>query len=1135
MNQLVVNLPKHSKYLSLLNDVKSDKIDLSVFGLTDSQKAHMIYSLNVYSNKPSCIVCSNNMQAKKMMQDLKFYSEIEIVYFPAREIVYYDIEAESKEIENARMYAIERILSGKNIIIVTTIDSILQKMLPIDTYKNLNLEFNLDTKVDINELLSKLTHLGYERCTNVEGKGQFAIRGGIIDIFGINNDMPNRIELFGDTIDRISSFDVSTQRSMGTTKTFSLPFASEFNITENQVNKVIDKLKKLANSKITNEFKSVVLKDIETLENREEKNLVDKYFELFFDNTVSFIDYLDKFTIYIDEPVKCIEKSKYIIYENTETLKLLSEKNHLYIPYTHQMYMYEDVENKFKHLVNVYLERMNTDRVLHAKRKEVIFSCREVNFFRSSMDILIQDLKVREENVILLVYPSATRVQQIKNILLDSKIKVTYLDNIFNTELKAGNIYITQGILSGGFDYDDFKLTVISEPVSGTLNTLKKIKKSNVIGQSINSFEDLIIGDYVVHESHGIGIYRGIETVEVIGITADYIKIEYLNGSHIFVPISGLDSVKKYMCDDDTAPKLSSLGNKEWANTKRKVKQHVEEIAKELVLLYAKRDKTRGFAYSKDTPWQKEFEDSFEYELTEDQVTSINEVKLDMQDIKPMDRLLCGDVGYGKTEVAIRAAFKAVMDNKQVAYLVPTTVLSLQQYNTFKSRMEKFSIKVEMLSRFRTAKQQRKILEDLIDGKIDILVGTHRILSKDVFFKDLGLLIIDEEHRFGVKDKESIKAYKETIDVLSMTATPIPRTLHMSMIGIRGMSSLTTPPLERMPVHTYVLEYDNEIIRNAMERELSRDGQVFYISNRVDNIEEVTNKVKSLVPHARVEYAHGQMSPRQIEDIMSRYINHEIDVIVCTTILESGIDIHNANTIVIENSDKLGLAALYQIRGRVGRSSRLAYAYITYKKNKSLSEVAEKRLKAIRDFTEFGSGFKIAMRDLEIRGAGNILGKAQHGHMASVGYELYLSMLEKAIKQEKEGKAEDNISLQEVKIDIPISAYIPDNYIPNLMQKITMYHKISEASDEQEIINLVDEFLDRFGDLPKEVNNLIKIVEVRNLCRKMGITRVYIKNNYVILESDKSNKPLKYYINSNDLLLFIQINLKELLSKVAIN
>lgn len=815
-----------------------------------------------------------------------------------------------------------------------------------------------------------------------------------------------------------------------------------------------------------------------------------------------------------------------------ETLKLLSDKNHLYIPYAHKTYTYEDIENKFKNQVNVYLERMNTDRVLHAKRNEVIFSAREVNFFRSSMDILIQDIKSREENIILLVYPSKVRVNQIKNFLLDSKIHVKEIENISDEKLKKGSIYIMQGILSNGYDYDDFNLSVIVEQVQGSVIKNKNTKKTGIIGSNINSFEDLSVGDYVVHESHGIGIYNGIESVEVLGVIADYIKIEYLNESHIFVPISQLDSVKKYMCDDDTIPKLSNLGNREWATTKRKVKKHLEEIAKELVLLYAKRDKAKGFSFSKDTPWQKEFEDSFEYELTEDQSISIDEVKKDMENIRPMDRLLCGDVGYGKTEIAIRAAFKAVMDNKQVAYLVPTTVLSLQQANTFKTRMEKFSVKVEMLSRFKTSKEQTKILKDLENGKIDIVIGTHRILSKDVIFKNLGLLVIDEEHRFGVKDKEKIKEYKENIDVLSMTATPIPRTLHMSMIGIRGMSTLITPPLERMPVHTYVLEYDSEIIKGAIERELSRDGQVFYINNRVDNIEEVTKKVQMLVPEARVEYAHGQMNPKDIEDIMIRYTNHEIDVIVCTTILESGIDIPNANTIIVENADKLGLATLYQIRGRVGRSRRLAYAYITYKKNKVLSEVAEKRLKAIKDFTEFGSGFKIAMRDLEIRGAGNVLGKAQHGHMAKVGYELYLAMLEKAIKQEKIGKLEDNIDLIEVKIDIPVSAYIPDTYINNLATKITMYHKISEMSDEKETMEVVDELLDRFGDIPKEVNNLIQIVEIRNLCRKIGITKVYIKNNYLMFESEKTKDKLKYYINSNDILLFANLNLKDILLKV---
>ena len=599
---------------------------------------------------------------------------------------------------------------------------------------------------------------------------------------------------------------------------------------------------------------------------------------------------------------------------------------------------------------------------------------------KNSLEILDNDLKRRENFNKILVFPSQNRIESIKNYLQDKKIDVEVLNGISSIEhFKKDKVYITFGILSSGFCIKEFNILVIAESVSGT-NLLKKKNRSEnkTIGEKINTFEDLNIGDYLVHENHGIGIYRGIETVQVDEVFKDYIKIEYEKGAAIYVPINQLDLVKKYICDDDTIPKLNTLGTKEWSVTKRKVSEHVNLIAKELVALYAKREQKEGFAFPKDTPWQKEFEDAFEYELTLDQAQAVKEIKEDMEIPRPMDRLLCGDVGYGKTEVALRAAFKAVMGGKQVAYLVPTTVLSLQQYRTFKERMEDFGIKVEMLSRFKTRKEQTEILKKLVDGKIDVIVGTHRLLSKDVFFKDLGLLIIDEEHRFGVKAKETIKMLKETIDVLSMTATPIPRTLHMSMVGIRGMSTLTEPPVERLPIHTYVIEYDENVIQNAIEKELDRDGQVFYINNRIDNIEGVAEKVRNLVPYAKVAFAHGRMEPKQIEDIMLSFINHEIDILVCTTILESGIDIPNANTIIIENADKLGLAQLYQIRGRVGRSSKLAYAYVTYKKDKILSEVSEKRLKAIKDFTEFGSGFKIALRDLEIRGAGNLLGKEQH-------------------------------------------------------------------------------------------------------------------------------------------------------------
>ena len=605
----------------------------------------------------------------------------------------------------------------------------------------------------------------------------------------------------------------------------------------------------------------------------------------------------------------------------------------------------------------------------------------------------------------------------------------------------------------------------------------------------------------------------------------------------LYVPINQLDNVKKYICDDDAKPKVNSLNSKEWEKTKKKVNEHVKEVAKELVLLYAKREKSEGFAFSKDTPWQKEFEDSFEFELTEDQKRSVKEIKEEMESGHIMDRLLCGDVGYGKTEVALRAAFKAVVDGKQVAYLVPTTVLSLQQWRTFSNRMGKFGVRVEMLNRFKSKKEQTQILKDLIDGKIDVLVGTHRILSKDVFFKDLGLLIIDEEHRFGVKAKEAIKQLKESIDVLSMTATPIPRTLHMSMVGIRTMSSLTEPPLERLPVHTYVLEYDENVIKEAIEKELLRDGQVIYLNNRIEGIEDIVERIRKLVPSARIGLAHGRMDPEQIENIMLAFINHDIDIIVCTTIFESGIDIPNANTLIVEDSDKLGLAQLYQIRGRVGRSNRLAYAYITYEKNKQLSEVSEKRLKAIRDFTEFGSGFKIALRDLEIRGAGNLLGKEQHGHMARVGYEMYLSLLEKAIREEKLDIAndEENIDLvkqaqKDVKIDLAVSAYISDKYIKDPIQKISMYQKIADIENNDEILDLIDELLDRYGDIPKETDNLLKIVEIRNMCRKLGINKVTTKGDFVLFEPLNLKLRLTNKV-SNDILINVQLELKKLESK----
>ena len=1133
MNPLVKVLANSSNYMSLIKNINGEKQNkLSITGLTDSSKAWMVYAITQNTNKNSIVVCNNMFQVNKFIQDLKFYSnDTEIVYLPARSIQYYDIEAESKDIANQRMYAIERILSGKKNIVVTTIDALLVKMFPNTRYKGEEFSVKVGDSIQINTLVEKLAKFGFERTENVEGKGQFAVRGGIIDVFCLNNDLPYRIEFFGDEVDSIRTFDQITQRSIDTVKKIDMSQVSENYVTKEKIDAVVSQLQEFVkDEKLNTELKENIKEDIEKIKEGALENLIDKYFNILVKRPENLLDYLKDYNIFMDEPSKCKEKAENIAYENIETIKVLAQREYIYMPFVNTYLSFEEIETKLQNeMLSIYLERISIDKIVQRHRTVYNFSIKEANFYKSSLEVLNLDIERAKDKAVLLVFPTDTRYMQVKNYLQDNKIHVEEVSNIFALDdLETEKVYITKGIMSGGFYSDEFEILVIAEPVSGVSTTTKRIRKTQN-GQKINTYADLQEGDYVVHENHGIGIYRGVETIKVQDIQKDYIKIEYADKGMLYVPIAQLDCVGKYVCDDNAKPKINTLGSKEWTKTKTKVKAHVKEIAKELMLLYAKREKLKGFAFEKDTPWQKEFEDSFEYELTRDQKTSLEEIKEDMESDKPMDRLLCGDVGYGKTELALRAAFKAVMSNKQVAYLVPTTVLALQQYRTFESRMKDFGVRVEFLSRFKTKKEQTKILKDLVDGKIDIIVGTHRILSKDVYFKDLGLLIIDEEHRFGVKDKEAIKVLKETVDVLSMTATPIPRTLHMSMIGIRGMSTLSEPPMERLPVHTYVLEYNDEVIKEAIEKELSRDGQVIYLNNRVNKLDEIVGRIRRLVPEARIGVAHGQMPPDMVEDVMLQFINHEIDIIVCTTILESGIDVPNANTLVVEDSDTLGLAQLYQIRGRVGRSNRLAYAYLTYEADKALSEVSQKRLKAIKDFTEFGSGFKIALRDLEIRGAGNLLGKEQHGHMAKVGYELYVALLEKAIREEKEGKdatSKEDVS-KEVKIDINVSAYISDLYIKDPIQKIDMYQKISDIKNEEDSMEVVDELLDRFGDIPKETENLIKIVEIRNKARKLGITRILATDRLIKFEPMNLKITLTNDFN-NDILIRVMLEINKI-------
>ena len=717
---------------------------------------------------------------------------------------------------------------------------------------------------------------------------------------------------------------------------------------------------------------------------------------------------------------------------------------------------------------------------------------KSVNPYNRSFELLTQDLKRLKRNGyrVVLLSGSRTRARRLAEDLRDYDLSSYYSDDM-EREVQPGEIMTAYGHITEGYEYPLLKFTVIAE--SDIFGNLKKKKKRKIYeGRKIQSFSELKPGDYVVHENHGLGIYQGIEKIEVDRVAKDYMKIAYDKGGNLYIPATQLDLIQKYASADAKKPKLNRLGSQDWVKTKTRVRGAVKEIAKDLVELYAARQNQKGFVYGKDTVWQKEFEEMFPFEETEDQLLAIEAVKRDMESSKIMDRLICGDVGYGKTEIAIRAAFKAVQESKQVVYLVPTTILAQQHYHTFQQRMRDFPVRVDLMCRFRTSAQQKKTIEDTKKGLVDIVIGTHRVLSDDLKFKDLGLLIIDEEQRFGVQHKEKVKKLKENVDVLTLTATPIPRTLHMSLIGIRDMSVLEEAPQDRMPIQTYVMEYNDEMVREAIERECARSGQVYYVYNRVEDIAEIAAHIQKLVPDVNVAFAHGQMREQELERIMCDFIDGEIDVLVSTTIIETGLDISNVNTMIIHDADRLGLSQLYQLRGRVGRSNRMAYAFLLYRRDKMLKEIAEKRLAAIREFTDLGSGFKIAMRDLEIRGAGNLLGAQQHGHMEAVGYDLYCKMLNEAVKHLKGEMEEEDYTTT---IDLNIDAYIPDTYISNEYQKLDIYKRIAAIESEEEMEDMVEELIDRFGDIPKKVEMLLTVAQLKALAHKVYVTAVEQKGD----------------------------------------
>ena len=1081
MNFLIKTLEENKKFQELTKQI-SKTGPIAISGLVDVEKLHVLAGIFNETKRPMVLVTYNEIQARKLYQDLKKLIK-QTYFFPKKEITSYDYVAQSKEIEYKRIDVLNKMYLAKKqkepIIIVTTIEAVMQKMVAKDTlYQNV-IDFEVGKTYLLDEIKEKLVGLGYERSDLIENKGQFSIRGGIVDV-GLSEKIGVRIEFWGDEVDSIRFFQISSQRSTEMLKEITIFPAHELIVQD------LSEAVKNIQEKYPEE-----IEDIELIKNGDYISKINKYFNEFYENQASFLDYMsDEYLLLLDEKSKINQRKTNIIEDNNKLIASLVEK---------EKFVPEAIENISKFEYNfeekqiIYLEQNDSIKNI----QKYYFETREINFYNLQLDLLLADIVTYQKNKkkVVLLAGNEISAKKLCNILKENQINYKHEQEAEN--IKPGEIIVTIGGFSSGFENYDLNLIVISlqnnfeEPVKRKKKLSSTFKDSEKI-----VFADLKPGDIVVHQTHGIGQFIGVNTITADGVTKDYIKIKYRNDDILYVPTNSLDSVRKYIGGgDNSSPRLNKLGGKEWSATTSKVKKNLEAVAKDLIELYAKRQKIKGFSFSPDTPWQKQFEDSFPYTETDDQLRCIQDVKKDMEKPQPMDRLLCGDVGYGKTEVAIRAAFKAVMDQKQVAYLVPTTILANQQYEEFKTRMQEFAINVELLNRFKTKKEQDEIIKKLKLGEVDVIVGTHRLLSEDVNFKDLGLLIIDEEHRFGVKDKEKIKKLRTNIDVLTMTATPIPRTLHMSIVGVRDMSVIYEPPHNRKPVQTYVLEYDQEVITEAITKEIERGGQVFYLFNQVEGIEKKANEISMLVPEAKVGFAHGKMSGRELEEIMESFINHEINVLVCTTILESGIDIPNANTIIVENADRLGLAQLYQIRGRVGRSDKQAYAYITYKRDKLLSEVADKRLKAIKEFTEFGSGFKIAMRDLEIRGAGSMLGEMQHGHMEQVGYDTYCKLLDEVIK---EMQGIEVVEEQDVQIDLAVSSYIPDNFIENSSQKIEIYQNIALCRTEEELQNVIDEVIDRYGRLPKELENLIDIARIKQLARKANILKIAQKENGIV-------------------------------------
>ena len=1106
MPTLTAPLKESEKYNRIVEALQKGSASVLAEGCAEAQKLHMIYALSREESLSALarfrlIVTYSDQRAKEIQEAFRFYDR-NTVLFPGKDLIFYQADLRGRELDTERIRCLRRIMEGRPATVVTTFSALMTPQVPLDVLEKSVIEVQKRKELPLSETAERLVYLGYEKQYQVEKPGQFAIRGDILDIFDLTEENPYRIELWGDEVDEIHSFDVLSQRSIAKLERVTIYPATEMILSNSRLRDGFDRIREeekkvekvYRDKSLTEEahrLKTTIARMEEEAMEWREFGPLESYIHYFYPLTENFLNLFPKraTTIFIDEPYRVRQHADAVELEFTQSMTSRAEKGYILPGQMSLLTAAETVTARMLEYRCVGVAGLSNGCGYMEPDLTVSIGARTMSAFNKSFDALEKDLvSYRKKGYRTILYsPSRTRARRLAQDLTNDGITAFYSENP-ERRLEPGEIMTYYGQITQGFEYPDIKFAVIAESdIFGAEKKKKAKKKKKYEGEQIQAFSELKVGDYVVHENHGIGIYRGVEKIEVNHIAKDYIKIEYGGGGTLYVLPTELSVLQKYASAGSAKPKLNKLGTQEWGNTKSRVKTAVDEVAEDLVQLYAARREKKGHQFGPDTIWQKELEELFPYEETEDQITAIEETKKDMESDRIMDRLICGDVGYGKTEIAVRAAFKAVMEGMQVAVLVPTTILAQQHYNTFCERMRRFPVTIGMLSRFRSAAEQKQTIKELSQGRCDIVIGTHRLLSKDVKFKNLGLLIVDEEQRFGVTHKEKIKKMKENVDVLTLSATPIPRTLHMSLVGIRDMTVLEEAPEGRVPIQTYVMEYDEEMVREAIIRELSRNGQVYYVHNRVNDIDAVTARLQQLVPEANIAFAHGKMKEDQLEKIMYDFIDRKIDVLVSTTIIETGLDISNVNTIIIHDSDKMGLSQLYQLRGRVGRTGRTAYAFLMYRQNRMLREVAEKRLRAIREYTELGSGFKIAMRDLEIRGAGSILGRAQHGHMQAVGYDLYCKLLNMAVKQAKGEPVKEE---RTVRVNLSADAFLPENYIINEEQKLEIYKKIAAIESTEDYEDVKEELKDRFGTVPAPAGNLLRVALIRSVAGRIGITEI---------------------------------------------